>query len=166
MIVKLGQTLPGPEPLGIPMLFPMTWEENTAANMTQIPFWELFPGLMVKDLYKAYRFGLDSGKIEPDSSEKTISYLANITGKSALLISDFIAAMIKTVAQGKAPASILEGKALTGIEEKIPAATSAAASSVAKSATFGLSSIAIIAAAGLVLYAMGTGILPKPKYGE
>ena len=46
--------------LGFPMLLPLTWEEHVAANMTDIPAFEFFPGAMVSDMYTAYQQGLST----------------------------------------------------------------------------------------------------------
>lgn len=154
----------GPE-IGIPMMFPVTWEENVAANMRAIPLFELFPGLLVKTIYKAYRYGVENRIIEPwrsvgyDVTVTTVRYLADVTSKKPVVILDLLNAMLVTVAQGKADPGIITATAITGIEEKIPAATGAAA----KAAAAPLTQIAIIAAAGLVLYAISIGMLPKPK---
>lgn len=152
--------------LGIPMMFPVTWEENVAANMTQIPTLELFPGLMVKDLYKCYREGIIAGKIQPwngsDPQDLTVGYISDTSGKYANVVRDFLDAMILTVNQGKAPASILTGQADTGMGEKIDTATS----KVTKAATGPLITIGIIAAGAFALYLMSIGFLPKPQFKQ
>jgi hypothetical protein len=156
-----------PEYLGIPMLFPVTWEENVAANMTKIPLFELFPGLLVKTIYKAYRYGIENHLIEQwqapgtDTSDRTVIYLAGVTGKAATVILDCLNAMLITVSQGKASPDILTATAETGIEEKLPSAVSA----TGKAVTFPLSMVAVIALAGLVVYGISLGVLPKPGRG-
>ena len=147
--------------MGIPMMFPLTWEENTAANMTKIPLFELFPGLMVSDLYKAYRSGLDSGAIQqydPASPDLAIiNYVASNTGKSPEVVADFFTALVKTINAGKAPANVLSAQAATGIGEKtqeVAASAAASASSVAAPLGNTVKWIAIGVAGVAVIYGL------------
>jgi hypothetical protein len=148
--------------LGIPMILPYTWEENIAANMTLIPLWEFFPGTLVTGLYKAYRAGIDSGAIKSwnTPTDQAVSYISGVTGKSQTIVRDFLDAMVKTVAQGKASRDVIAGKAPTGIQEKAGSVVSNTAAAV-KAPIAGL---AVAAVAGLVLYGMLAGFLPKPKF--
>jgi hypothetical protein len=152
--------------IGIPMIAPITWEENIAANMTKIPAFEFFPGVLVSDLYKAYREGITTGKINSwDSTapdDLVVGYISDTSRKRADIVRDFLDAMVKTVAAGKAPASVLTGGASTGIAEKTGAGITSAVSAV----KFPLFSVAIIAGSVVLLYAMSQGFLPKLRAKE
>lgn len=142
--------------MGIPMLFPVTWEENIAANMQKIPLTEFFPGLLVVKLYKAYRAGLDAGRFQPWNSKMpddyTIGYVADRTAVRADIVRDFLDAMIKTVEAGKAPLSVVTGSAQTGIIEKAGEKVSEGAEAVSKAARFPLAVVAITGVSLAVLY--------------
>ena len=118
MLTKLN----GSESMGIPMLFPLTWEENVAAAMTKIPIFEFFPGVLVSNLYKAYRQGLSLGVYGPVSgsifSDQVVGYISDSTGKNAAIVADFLNALVLTVNGGLAPKSVLTGTAESGIIEK------------------------------------------------
>ena len=141
-----------PDLLGIPMMFPITWEEKIAANMSKIPALELFPGLMVKDLYKAYRAGLAAGEYSPynpdEPDDRIVAYIARATGKKPQVIDDFIKSMLRTVEAGQAPRDTVTGQAATGIAEK----TGTVAATAAKAAKWPLTMIASVAVVGVLGY--------------
>lgn len=134
------------------MMFPLTWEENVAFKMEKIPLLELTPGVMVKDLYKAYRAGLDSGRFPPWSSsepdDRIIPYISSVTGKGSAVVLDFLTALEKAIKAGKAPADAITGKARTGVGEK----TGKAAVAAAQAAKWPLTMIASVAVVGLLGY--------------
>lgn len=159
--------LSGPDRLGISMIFPVTWEENVAANMTKIPLLELFPGSMVSTLYKAYRTGLGAGRFFPysgmDPGDLTVGYIADSTGQRADVVKDFLDAMIKTVAQGKAPASIITGIAPTGTAEKTGQVFSEVTDKAGSGIKSALVPLAILGVSVFGIYLLSTGIIPGTK---
>jgi hypothetical protein len=144
--------------LGIPMLFPLTWEENVAAAMTKIPLFEIFPGLLVAGLYKSYREGVAAGKIAPWNPDMpddyVIGYVSDSTGKRADVVRDFFDALVRTIAAGKAPADALLGKAPSGIGEKIAEGSGEAAASYTKAVTGPLTALAVLGVSVAVIYAL------------
>lgn len=160
--------LSGPDRLGISMIFPVTWEENIAANMKKIPLLELFPGSMVSGLYKAYRTGLEAGKFYPysgsDPGDLIVGYIADTTKQRADVVKDFLDAMILTVAQGKAPASILTGAAPTGIAEKTGQAieeTADKAGQALKSISVSFVPVAVFGVSIALIYVLS--IIPRAR---
>lgn len=152
------------------MILPVTWEENIAANMSKIPALELFPGVMVSDLYKAYRAGLEAGKYPAwngsDPGDLTVGYIADTTGKRADIVRDFLDAMLKTVSQGKAPAGILTGEQETGIAEKAGGLVESIenkAGEVLKTVSGPLVPVAIISVSLVALYLLAGGFVPRPR---
>lgn len=111
------------ELMGFPMLFPITWQENVAANMKKVPAFEFFPGAMVNDLYKAYQSGVTQGKISPlvegGANTEIVSYLAKNTGKSSVVVADFLLSLVTTVNAGKAPRDVLMGKPVTTVANAV-----------------------------------------------
>jgi hypothetical protein len=133
--------------LGVGVPWPITWEDFVANNMTTIPFFEFNAGGLVEDLYKAYVAGLQSGAFDPyageDPLDQTVGYIADNTGYPGNEVKDFLDSMVKTISQGNAPATILQGTAPVTTEVQ------AAAGSVVSAVTSAASAVSNTAASAL-----------------